>query len=78
MEVQKPITLNAKAAAKFIGISYWLLLDLVRRKEIPSIKAGNKLLFRLESIERWMTNSEIQSVEKEEVKPLNGIRKIKE
>lgn len=39
-------TLSAREAAKYIGISYWLILEVVKRKEIPCIRVGSRVLFR--------------------------------
>ena len=58
-------TLTAREAAKFLGISYWLLLEMVKRKEIPCVKAGSRKLFRRESLERWLENKEAESIKKE-------------
>ena len=38
MELQKVkrTTLTMKEAAEYLGISYWLITQLVKRKQIPS------------------------------------------
>lgn len=54
----KKVTLTAKEAAFYIGCSYWLLLEMVKRNEIPCIKAGNKKLFRAETLDKWMDKQE--------------------
>ena len=51
-------TLRAKEAATYLGISYWLVLEMAKRGEIPHIRAGNRVLFRRESLDRWMTQQE--------------------
>ena len=38
-EVRK-ITLSMKEAADYLGVSYWLVSELARRKEIPFSKLG--------------------------------------
>ena len=71
-------TISAKEAAKYLGISYWLLLDLVRRKQIPNIRLENRLLFRVESLEQFLINMEMQSIQPvEEIEQAKGIRPIK-
>ena len=42
MEVQKVqrTTLTMKEASEYLGISYWLINQLVRRKQIPCSKVG--------------------------------------
>ncbi len=56
-------TLTAKEAARHIGISYWLLLELTKKKEIPFIAAGGRKLFRKESLDLWMDNKELLSIQ---------------
>jgi len=60
----KRATLTAKEAAEYIGISYWLILELAKRKEIPAIYAGKRVLFRVETLNRWMDGQEAKAVEK--------------
>lgn len=62
--VTKRATLTAREAAQWIGVSYWLLLELVKRKEIPAIHAGRRVLFRVETLDRWMSGQEERAVEK--------------
>lgn len=68
-------TITAKEAAKYIGISYWLVLDMAKKNLIPCIHAGDRVLFRKETLDRWMENQETQSIQ-----PINSgygnIRKI--
>ena len=44
-------TLTAKEAAEYLGISYWLITQLVRRKQIPCSRVGKRILFREEALE---------------------------
>ena len=64
MELQKVqrTTLTMKEAAEYIGISYWLINQLVRRKEIPCSKVGGKFLFRVQVLDEYLRNKEQQSV----------------
>ena len=39
-------TLTAKEAAEYLGISYWLITQLVKRKQIPCSRVGKRILFR--------------------------------
>ncbi|MBS4032643.1 MAG: helix-turn-helix domain-containing protein [Clostridiales bacterium] len=55
-------TLTSKEAALYLGISYWLCLELVKRKELPCIEAGGRKLFRKESLDKWMQTREIESI----------------
>ena len=56
MELQKVqrITLTMKEAAEYLGISYWLINQLVRRKQIPCSKVGGKFLFRVQALEEYL------------------------
>ena len=35
-------TLTMKEAAEYLGVSYWLINQLVRKKQIPCSKVGGK------------------------------------
>ncbi|MEZ7892720.1 MAG: helix-turn-helix domain-containing protein [Candidatus Wallbacteria bacterium] len=52
------ITITAKQAARIIGISYWSLLEMCKRGEIPYIPIGKKRLFRQEALLRWLEERE--------------------
>ncbi|MCF0124644.1 MAG: helix-turn-helix domain-containing protein [Clostridia bacterium] len=64
MELQKVqrTTLTMKEAAEYLGISYWLINQLVRRKEIPCSKVGGKFLFRVQVLEKYLSEKEKESV----------------
>lgn len=64
MKLQKVqrTTLTMKEAAEYLGISYWLINQLVRRKEIPCSKVGGKFLFRVQVLDEYLRNKEQQSV----------------
>ena len=64
MELQKVqrTTLTMKEAAEYLGISYWLINQLVRRKEIPCSRVGGKFLFRVQVLDEYLSNKEQESV----------------
>ena len=64
MELQKiqRTTLTMKEAAEYLGISYWLINQLVRRKEIPCSKVGGKFLFRVQVLDEYLSTKEQESV----------------
>ena len=64
MELQKiqRTTLTMKEAAEYLGISYWLINQLVRRKEIPCSKVGGKFLFRIQALDEYLNSKEQESV----------------
>ncbi len=55
-------TLTMKEAANYLGISYWLTNQLVRRKQIPCSKIGGKFLFRVQALDEYLTNKEQESM----------------
>ena len=64
MEVQKVqrTTLTMKEASEYLGISYWLINQLVRKKRIPYCKVGGKYLFRVQALDEYLRNMELQSM----------------
>ena len=64
MELQKVqrTTLTMKEAAEYLGISYWIINQLVRRKEIPCSKVGGKFLFRVQVLDEYLSSKEQESV----------------
>ena len=72
----KPATITGKEAAKYIGISYWLVLDLAKKGKIPCIKAGDRYLFRKETLDRWMQDQEAESIQPVDMNNV-GIGKIR-
>ena len=65
MELQKVqrTTLTMKEAAKYLGISYWLINQLVRKKQIPCSKVGGKYLFRVQALDEYLTKMEEESID---------------
>ena len=64
MEVQKVqrTTLTMKEASEYLGISYWLINQLVRKQQIPYCKVGGKYLFRVQALDEYLKNMELQSM----------------
>ena len=64
MELQKVqrTTLTMKEAAEYLGISYWLINQLVRRKLIPCSKVGGIFLFRVQALDEYLKNMEQKSI----------------
>lgn len=59
-------TMPAKEAAVYLGISKWLLYESVKRKEIPCVRIGGRLLFRKAALDEWMSLREKESLERAE------------
>ena len=55
-------TLTAKEAADYLGISYWLITQLVKRKQIPCSRVGKRLLFRKEALNIFLSKKENDSI----------------
>ena len=55
-------TLTMKEAAEYLGISYWLINQLAKRKQIPYSKVGGKFLFRVKALDEYLTKQENESV----------------
>ena len=56
-------TLTAKEAAEYLGISYWLITQLVKRKQIPCSRVGKRILFRKEVLDVYLSKKENDSIE---------------
>lgn len=54
----KPITMTAQEAAKYLGISYWLILEMTKQNKIPFIACGSRKLFRKAALDKWMEEQE--------------------
>ena len=55
-------TLTMKETAEYLGISYWLVNQLVRRKQIPCSKVGGKFLFRIQVLDEYLSRKEKESI----------------
>ena len=64
MELQnvQRTTLTMKEAAEYLGISYWLINQLVRRRQIPCSKVGGKFLFRVQMLDEYLSKKEKESI----------------
>ena len=56
-------TLTMKETAEYLGISYWLINQLVRRKQIPCSKVGGKYLFRVQALDEYLSKMEQESTD---------------
>ena len=57
-------TIEAREAAEIIGLSEWTVYDLARRREIPHIRLGRRVLFRRTTLLSWLSEREAQSRDK--------------
>ena len=67
MEVEKitRTTLPMKETAEYLGVSYWLVTQLVKRKQIPCSRVGGKVLFRKEALDNYLKQKEEASTTNE-------------
>lgn len=57
-------TLTMKETATYLGVSYWLVNQLVRRKELPCAKIGGRVLFRVKSLDEYLEKQEQKAFDK--------------
>ena len=57
-------TLTMKETAEYLGISYWLVNQLVRRKQIPCARVGGRVLFRVQALEEYLKEKEENYIKK--------------
>ena len=64
MELEKVTrtTLTMKETAEYLGVSYWLVTQLVKRKKIPCSRVGGKVLFRKEALDNYLQKQEEDSI----------------
>lgn len=55
-------TIDARDAARYLGMSYWMLLQHAKQGKVPHTKLGGRLLFRLRTLDVWMDEREAESV----------------
>ena len=60
----KRTTLTMKETAEYLGISYWLVNQLVRRKQIPCARVGGRVLFRVQTLDEYLKEKEENSIRK--------------
>lgn len=56
-------TLTMKETAEYLGISYWLVNQLVRRKQIPCARVGGRVLFRVQALDEYLSKMEKESID---------------
>ena len=57
-------TLTMKETAEYLGISYWLVNQLVRRKQIPCARVGGRVLFRVQALDEYLKEKEENSIKR--------------
>ena len=59
-------TLTMRETAEYLGISYWLVNQLVRRREIPCARVGGRVLFRVQALDEYLKEKEEKYLKYEE------------
>jgi excisionase family DNA binding protein len=72
-------TMKSKEAAEYLGITENRLRTLAKEGKIKHFRAGNKFLFRRNSLDLWLNEVQDGSI-KSEFNPIlkKGLRKVKE
>ncbi len=70
-------TFNIKEVAKYLKCSESLIRNLVRKKAIVYFRVGNRLYFKKSSIDKWITQQEVNNildsaVDEIKIKPLKS------
>lgn len=55
-------TLTMREAADYLGISYWLINQLVKKRQIPFSKVGGRFLFRRRVLDEYLDEKELNSI----------------
>ena len=55
-------TRTMKETAEYLGVSYWLVNQLVRRKQIPCARVGGRVLFRVQALNEYLREKEQKSI----------------
>lgn len=65
--MENNIIFNIEEVAQYLKCSISCVRSLVRKKEIPYFRIGNRLNFKKDTIDMWIRNQEIQimNIEKE-------------
>lgn len=54
-------TFTVQEAADFLGVSTWLIYDMVRLKQIPAVRIRTRIFFRRDTLLLWMAQTEKES-----------------
>lgn len=66
VEVITKRVLDSAEAARYLGISYWLIRKLVREKKIPHYKIESKTFFTKEILDQYIEDS-LEKVEEHRI-----------
>jgi excisionase family DNA binding protein len=55
-----PRLLDCKAAARYIGLSYWTVRGMLHSGQIPFVRAGRRILIDVQDLDHWIEVNKIQ------------------
>ncbi len=55
-------TMTVKEVAVFLGVSVDVVYEQVRKGNIPYFRVGRRILFRIDTLEIWMSTAEEKSL----------------
>lgn len=55
-------TLTVAEAAGKLKVSTSTIYDLVRKKQIPHFRIGQKIFFRVDALDNWITTLEVEGM----------------
>lgn len=56
-------TLTVKEVANYLRVHTDMIYTLVRQKQIPHVRLGNRILFTKETIQSWIQDQEDKSLQ---------------
>lgn len=70
--------MDAKETSRYLGISYWQLLEMAKKGLVPHVRLGRRVVFRAETLDKWLSSQEEQSCKHELITPAAGkLRQVK-
>lgn len=55
-------TITVKELSDLLGVSVDVVYEQVRKSNIPHFRVGRRILFRVETLENWMSEKETSSL----------------
>lgn len=55
-------TLTTKEVSEYLGLSLDFVYKLARSGELPSVKVGSRVLFRVATVDKWLQEKEQESI----------------
>lgn len=65
LEPIKRSTLTVEEIAEYIGVSIDMIYKMTREKAIPHFRVGRRILFKKDSVDKWIEFQMIEGIENE-------------